>query len=113
MLLRPGNSGANTVADHIRVLTDALAQIPGSSTPKILVRVDEAGGTHGLLEHLETLNTTRRTVRYTVGWKITDDDEKAIAKLPEAAWETSLHQDGSLQEGYFVAELTGLSTREG
>ncbi|MFB7601147.1 IS1380 family transposase [Streptomyces sp. NPDC056160] len=113
MLLRPGNAGANTVADHIRVLTDALAQIPGSSAAKILVRVDGAGATHGLLEHLEALNTTRRTVRYTVGWKITEDDEKAIACLPEAAWETSVHQDGSLQEGYFVAELTGLNTREG
>ncbi|MEU0645949.1 transposase [Streptomyces umbrinus] len=88
MLLRPGNAGANTVADHIRVLTDALAQIPGSSAAKILVRVDGAGATHGLLEHLEALNTTRRTVRYTVGWKITED-EKAVAKLPEAAWETS------------------------
>jgi hypothetical protein len=113
MLLRPGNAGANTVTDHIRVLTDALAQIPGSSTAKILVRVDGAGATHGLLEHLEALNTTRRTVRYTVGWKITDDDERAIARLPETAWETSLRQDGSLQDGYFVAELTGVNTREG
>jgi hypothetical protein len=113
MLLRPGNAGANTVADHITVLTEALAQIPGSSTAKILVRVDGAGATHGLLEHLEALNTTRRTVRYTVGWKITEADEQAIAQLPEAAWETSVHQDGSLQEGYFVAELTGLNTREG
>jgi hypothetical protein len=112
MLLRPGNAGANTVADHIAVLSDALAQIPGSSAAKILVRVDGAGATHGLLEHLEALNTTRRTVRYTVGWKITDTDEQAIAKLPESAWETSLTQDGSLQEGYFVAELTGLNTRE-
>ncbi len=99
MLLRPGNAGANTVADHLRVLTDALAQIPGSSTAKILIRVDGAGATHELLQHLEALNTTRRTVRYTVGWKITEDDEKAIARLPEAAWETSVHQDGSLQEG--------------
>jgi len=113
MLLRPGNAGANTVADHITVLTDALAQIPDSSTAKILIRVDGAGATHGLLEHLEALNTTRRTVRYTVGWKITEDDEKAIAKLPESAWETAVHQDGSLQEGYFVAELTGLNTRAG
>jgi hypothetical protein len=113
MLLRPGNAGANTVADHLRVLTEALAQIPGSSAAKILVRVDGAGATHGLLEHLEALNTTRRTVRYTVGWKITEDDEKAVARLPEAAWETSVHQDGSLQEGYFVSELTGLNTREG
>jgi hypothetical protein len=113
MLLRPGNAGANTVSDHIAVLTDALAQIPDSSTAKILVRADGAGATHGLLEHLEALNTSRRTVRYTVGWKITDEDERAIAMLPEAAWEVSLHQDGSLQEGYWVAELTGLNTREG
>ncbi|GAA2017544.1 IS1380-like element ISMsm3 family transposase [Nocardiopsis rhodophaea] len=113
MLLRPGNAGANTVADHIRVLTDALAQVPGSSAAKILVRLDGAGATHGLLEHLEALNTTRRTVRYTVGWRITDDDERAIARLPETAWETSLHQDGSIQEGYFVAELTGVNIRQG
>lgn len=113
MLLRPGNAGANTVADHIAVLSDALAQVPGSSAAKILIRVDGAGATHGLLEHLEALNTTRRTVRYTVGWTITQDDEIAIAKLLESAWETSLHQDGSVQDGYFVAELTGVNTREG
>ncbi|MFE7243756.1 IS1380 family transposase [Streptomyces sp. NPDC057580] len=113
MLLREGNAGANTVVDHIRVLTDALAQIPHSSAAKILVRVDGAGATHDLLKHLEALNTTRRTVRYTVGWKIGESDEGAIAKLPETAWETSLHQDGSLQDGYAVAELTALNTREG
>ena len=83
MLLRPGNSGANTVADHITVLTRALAQIPGSSRAKILVRIDGAGATHDLLKHLEGLNTARRTVRYSVGWKMTDADEQAIAKLPE------------------------------
>ncbi|MEU9480500.1 transposase [Streptomyces sp. NPDC048191] len=66
-----------------------------------------------MLEHLEALNTKRRTVRYTVGWKITPEDEAAIAKLPESAWETSLTQDGQLQAGYHVAELTGLNTREG
>jgi hypothetical protein len=41
-----------------------------------------------------------RAVRVSVDWKITDEDEAAIAKLPETAWETSLNQDGSLQEGY-------------
>lgn len=72
-------------------------QLLSSSAAKILIRADGAGATHGLLEHLEALNTTRRTVRYTVGWKITDADEQAIAQLPESAWETSLKQDGSLQ----------------
>lgn len=113
MLLRAGNAGSNTVADHIRVLREALAQVPGASTAKILVRVDGAGATHGLHEHLRDLNTMRRTVRFTTGWTITDEDEKAIARLPETAWETSIKQDGSLQEGYFVAELTGLNRREG
>jgi hypothetical protein len=102
MLLREGNAGANTGADHIRALTGALAQIPHSSSAKILVRVDGAGATHDLLTHLEALNTARRTVRYTVGWKIGEADEQAIAKLPETAWETSLHQDGTLQDGYAV-----------
>ena len=33
--------------------------VPGSSAAKILVRIDGAGATHDLLEHLEELNTTR------------------------------------------------------
>ena len=113
MLLRPGNAGSNTVADHIDVLTAALRQIPQSSQAKILVRVDGAGATHDLLEHLEALNTARRTVRYLVGWTITEDDEKAIAKLPSTAWEASLRQDGEIQDGYGIAELTGVNTRPG
>jgi hypothetical protein len=113
MLLRPGNAGSNTVADHIEVLMAALRQIPGSSAAKILVRIDGAGATHDLLTHLQGLNTARRTVRYTVGWKMTDADEAAIAQLPASAWTTSLHQDGSLQPEYGIAELTGLNTRHG
>ncbi|MGW0885856.1 IS1380 family transposase [Streptomyces sp. NPDC002671] len=113
MELRPGNAGANIVEDHLRVLAACLQQIPRSSQSKLLIRVDGAGAAHGLLEHLEALNTTRRTVRYTVGWKITEEDEAAIAQLPENAWETALTQGGELQEGYHVAELTGLNTRDG
>jgi hypothetical protein len=113
MELRPGNAGANTVEDHLRVLAACLQQIPHSSQSKLLIRVDGAGATHGLLQYLEALNTTRRTVRYTVGWKITEEDEAAIAWIPEKAWETALTQDGALQAGYHIAELTDLNTREG
>jgi hypothetical protein len=59
MLLRPGNACSNTVADHLDVLADALRQIPDSSRAKILVRVDGAGATHEVLEHLEKLNTVQ------------------------------------------------------
>ncbi|MGY4967283.1 transposase, partial [Streptomyces sp. 900105245] len=113
MLLREGNAGSNTVADHLAVLADALAQIPDSSRAKILVRIDGAGATHELLEHLQKLNTARRTVRYLTGWTITADDEQAIAKLPEQAWDALLEQDGTPHESYKVAELTGLNQRPG
>ncbi|MDH6580872.1 hypothetical protein P3T29_006566 [Kitasatospora sp. MAP5-34] len=113
ILLRPGNAGSNTVADHLTVLTAALAQVPDASRAKILIRVDGAGATHELLEHLEALNTARRTVRYTVGWKMTDADEHAIARLPQSVWEDTLHQDGTVTADAHVAELTGLNTRGG
>lgn len=113
MELRKGNAGSNTAFDHRTVLDQALTQIPGSSRAKILVRIDGAGATHELLDHLEGLGTTRRTVRYTVGWSITTADEEAIAALPEAAWHAALHQDATTDGEYQVPELSGLSTRPG
>ncbi|MEU2835228.1 IS1380 family transposase [Streptomyces lavendulae] len=113
MLLREGNAGAHTAAGHITVLAEALKQIPHSSQAKILVRVDGAGAAHELLERLEELNTARRTVRYTVGWKITDADEQAIALLPAGAWHDSLDQDATPDARAHIAELTGLNTRPG
>ncbi|MBN1630593.1 MAG: IS1380 family transposase, partial [Thermoleophilia bacterium] len=113
MLLRPGNAGSNTVADHLRVLGAAIEQIPTRWRAKLLIRVDGAGATHDLLTHLQGLNTTRRTVYYTVGWAITAADETAIAALPAAAWDPGLHQDGEVDNQVGMAELTGLSTRQG
>ncbi|MBL3671713.1 IS1380 family transposase [Streptomyces sp. M2CJ-2] len=115
MLLRPGSAGSNTAADHVAVVTETLHQIPGSSSAKLLFRTDGAGATHDLHEHLEELNTTRRRVRFTTGWTITETDEAAIAQLPESAWETSLKQDGSPHDPDHsgVAELTGLNRRKG
>ncbi|MFC4016315.1 IS1380 family transposase [Nonomuraea purpurea] len=111
MLLRTGSAGSNTVIDHVRVLTEAIRQIPGSFRAKIWIRIDGAGATHELVEHMKGLNTTRRTVRFTVGWKITDTDEAAIAKLPETAWQTAIRQDGEVHAHAQVAELTGLDER--
>jgi hypothetical protein len=42
-LLRPGNSGSNTTADHIRVLTMALAALPGAC-PSLPGRAGLAAG---------------------------------------------------------------------
>ncbi|WBB95921.1 IS1380 family transposase [Solwaraspora sp. WMMA2059] len=113
MLLRPGNAGSNTITDHIRVLGEAIVQLPVKYRRRILVRVDGAGATHDLLHHLEQMNRLWRTVRFTVGWTITDADEIAIAALPERAWDSSLRQDGTATDTAQVAELTGLNTRLG
>jgi hypothetical protein len=44
---------------------------------------------------------------------MTDADEAAIALLATDDWQVSLHQDGTLQAEYGIAELTGLNTRTG
>jgi len=47
ILLRPGNAGSNTAADHITVISQALRQLPGARRGKsVLVRIDGAGSTH-------------------------------------------------------------------
>lgn len=111
MLLRPGSAGSNTAADHLRVLSEAIAQIPDSYRAKIWIRIDGAGATHELVEHMKGLSTTRRTVRFTVGWKITDVDETAIAALPDDAWQAAVRQDAGVHPHAQVAELTGVDAR--
>jgi hypothetical protein len=111
MLLRPGNAGANTVADHLVVLEQAIAAIPAAFRAKILIRIDGAGATHELLERIQALNTTRRVVRFCVGWKITPADEDAIAALPASTWTSAVDQNGELQDDCHVAEITGLNAR--
>jgi hypothetical protein len=59
MLLRPGNAGSNTFADHLAVLTAALRQIPARMRSRLLVRVDGAGASHELISHLLSLATPR------------------------------------------------------
>ncbi len=111
MLLRPGNAGSNTVADHIAVLAAALRQIPARFRSRLLVRVDGAGATHELIAHLLSLATRRRRVLFTAGWAITEADEQAIRLLPAAAWQAAVDQDGTVQTGRHVAEITHLMKR--
>jgi hypothetical protein len=110
-ILRPGNAGANTAADHITVTDLALAQIPDShryGTP-ILVRADGAGCSKRWLAHLRWLREGRGLdVSFSVGFTMTEQVQAAILALPEAAWTPAVEADGSPREGADVAELTGL-----
>jgi hypothetical protein len=108
VLLRPGNAGSNTVADHKTVIGDALAQLPGGHTrgKRVLVRIDGAGGTHELLAWL-----TRRRLSYSVGFSLPGTLEaiqQKLATIPEHAWEPAYDADGQVRDGAWVAEVTGL-----
>ena len=63
-MLRPGNAGSNTAADHIEATRLALAQLPRHLRRKVLVRADSGGGTH---EFLNWLTARSRRLHYSVG----------------------------------------------
>ena len=113
LLLRPGNAGSNTVTDHVDVLGDARAQVPARMRSRLIVRVDGAGATHDLMEHLLQIASPRRQVLFTCGWAITAADEEAIARLPADAWKPGVDQDGSPEEEKHAAEITHLMSRAG
>ncbi|MEU1134378.1 IS1380 family transposase [Streptomyces sp. NPDC005900] len=108
--LRPGNSGANTAADHIAVLDDALAQIPDAHRhgTQILVRADSAGSAKAFLAHIRTLSEHGLDLRFSVGYAVTEPVRRAIRTLPEQVWHPALDQNGTLRDGAEVAELTGM-----
>ena len=110
-LLRAGNAGANTAADHIAALDAALEQIPDAhrQTTPILVRTDGAGCSRAWLAHLRSLRDQHGwDLRFSVGFTMTEVVQQAILALPEHAWTPAVEADGSVREGADVAELTGM-----
>jgi hypothetical protein len=117
-LLRPGNAGANTVADHVRVLDAALAQLPGviasghrdGDDPAlvardVVVRADSAGCTEGFLAACRA-----RNVGFFVSARSNAQVSAAIfdAIGIEEVWLAALAQDGEVKDESAVAELTSL-----
>lgn len=105
ILLRPGNAGSNTAADHKQVLVDALAQLPGDPAyrvgRKILVRADSGGGTHKFLEYL-----TGRRLSYSIGFGLTETITEAVDAIPACAWTPAYDTGGGIRDGAWVAEAT-------
>ena len=105
IVLRPGNAGSNTAAEHIEVTKLALAQLPARLRRRALVRTDSGGGTH---DFVKWLASPSRRLHYSVGMTITEDMQDAILTLPERVWEPAYDADGQVRPGAWVAELTGL-----
>ena len=105
IVLRPGNAGSNTAADHIEAARLALAQLPRHLRRKVLFRADSGGGTH---EFLDWVTAGSRRLHYSVGMTITEDIQAAIGKVPATAWTPAYDGDGQVRDGAWVADITGL-----
>jgi hypothetical protein len=116
-LLRPGNAGANTIADHVTVLDEAIAQLPAeiavghrrgddpsSVRRPVQVRTDSAGCTEFVWRCRE------RNVGFAVVARKDDQVHAAISRAisDEARWARALTQTGDTRPGAEVAELTDL-----
>jgi hypothetical protein len=108
-LLRPGNAGSNTAADHIAVLDMALESLPARARPgapggpRLLARADSAGATHAFAGACR-----QRGVGFSFGFPVGEDVRVAITVVPEEAWEPATEADGEDREGAYLAELTRL-----
>jgi hypothetical protein len=102
-VLRPGNAGANTAADHIDMVDLALEQLPRQvvEQAQIVVRTDSAAATHELTDELRVAK-----INFLMGLDLTAGVREAILGLPEQAWRPAVRQDGGTREGAWVAELT-------
>lgn len=100
-LLRPGSAGSNSAADHIKILDEALAQLPEHERARVLVRTDTGGGVKDFLHHITNLG-----LQYSVGFYGMPPIVEALSKVPRQAWRAALDGDGSPREGAQVAELT-------
>jgi hypothetical protein len=105
IMLRPGNAGSNTAADHIGAVRLALAQLPKGLRRRVLIRADSGGGTH---EFLAWLTRSGQRLHYSVGFPMTDEVQAAILKVPTAAWTPAYDSDRMVRPGAWVAELTGM-----
>ena len=101
-ILRPGNAGSNTAADHKAVLDLTLGQLdPQALEGEILVRGDGAGSTHELTVYCRQAN-----MRFSFGFDLTEPVREAIIKMPDSAWIKAIRADGSEREHSHCCEIT-------
>jgi hypothetical protein len=116
-LLRPGNAGSNTAADHVTVLGWALASLPAAYRPnpkdpgaqQILVRCDSAGATHTFADACRADG-----VGFSFGYGVDNRVQAAVEILNATdSWYPAIDSGGGIRDGAWVAEATGLVDMSG
>jgi hypothetical protein len=104
-LLRPGNAGSGTAADHLTVLDAALAQLPVDPARREVICRTDAGGT----SHELAAGCRQRHVRFIGGVRLSAQLAETVLSLPRSRWQPTISADGSeIRETGEVAELTDL-----
>ena len=67
----------------------------------MLMRADSAGATHELIDWCRDAS-----IRFSVGYDLTEPVRAAILQIPDDAWVAALDQDGSERKNGEVAEIT-------
>ncbi len=115
-MLRPGNAGSNTAADHIRLTDEAISQIPDAELhgQPILVRCDGAGATKEWLTELRRYRDEQGLdLRFSVGFTVSNQVKDAITVLPESVWSVAVDAAGKPrpvdESGLPVAQVAELT----
>lgn len=116
-VLRPGNAGANSADDHIKVFSAAVAQLPDAfHNPdgtlvgeKILVRTDSAGASRKFLHHLASLG-----VQFSVSYPVPVMKARMVAWINEKKyWQPALNQAGEERADAWVVNATDVLRTHG
>jgi hypothetical protein len=110
-LLRAGNAGSNTAADHVTVLDMALVSLPAHArprpgdpdSPRVLARSDSAGATH-----VFAAACRKRGVGFSFGFPVDERVQDIVDLIPDRCWHPAIEDGGGLREGAWVAEATGI-----
>lgn len=110
-LLRPGNAGSNTAADHVTVLEQALAALPEHARPRpgdpdsvrIVARSDSAGATHAFAKACRD-----KGVLFSFGFPVDTRIQAIVDQVPDQCWEPAIQTGGGIRDGAWVVEVTGL-----
>ena len=121
-ILRAGNAGSNTAADHVEVLEMAIANLPGHArpvrddpaTPCYVVRSDSAGASHEFADAC-----AQAGCGFSFGFPVTADIRDAIAEIAAEidsdgnivglggdGWIEAVESDGEVRDGAWVTEIT-------
>ncbi|WP_104118390.1 IS1380 family transposase [Arthrobacter sp. B1805] len=109
-LLRPGNAGANSAKDHIKVFTQAIEQLPDDFYDqqgqligeKVLVRTDSAGASREFLHHLSSLG-----VQFSVSYPVPVPKAHMVGWINDKKyWQPALDQDGNERTDAWVLNAT-------